>query len=466
VVLRAAIYDRVSLDKRQGRSVAEQDVENRAACDEHGWTVAEVYCDNDRSASRFARKVREDWPRLAADLDAGKHEVLVLWEPSRGSRELELWAGLLNACRRRGVLVHVTSHRHTYDLSNPREWRTLAEDGVDSAYESEKASQRVRRALAANATAGRPHGRHAYGWQRLYDVETGRSRDVVNPAEAAIVCEVADRIIGGDSLRGIVADLNRRGVPSPTGKPWAKPMLRHVVQRERNVAQRIHHGQVVGNGEWEPILPLSKWEQVRAILADPQRRTATSTVAVHLLSGLARCGVCDGPIRASTNRTVPSYRCAEQSCVSRNRRDVDEFVTAIVVRFLARRDAAMLHAPARADVRRAAEEAAQLRARLDNAADDYSDGKIDARQLERITARLSPRIEAAEARSRVVDDAPLLDGLIGNPRAAEIWRTLPLSRRRAVVDLLMDIRVLRARQGAREFDAESVKITPRRRPAG
>jgi len=45
---------------------------------------------------------------------------------------------------------------------------------------------------------------------------------------------------------------------------------------------------------------------------------------------------------------------------------------------------------------RATGEAAGLRARLDTAADDYADGKIDARQLERITARIRPALDAAE----------------------------------------------------------------------
>jgi site-specific DNA recombinase len=58
---------------------------------------------------------------------------------------------------------------------------------------------------------------------------------------------------------------------------------------------------------------------VRAVLSDPARKTSTSSAAVHLPSGIARCGVCGGPMRASMNRTVQSYRCADRSFVSRNR---------------------------------------------------------------------------------------------------------------------------------------------------
>ncbi len=157
-------------------------------------------------------------------------------------------------------------------------------------------------------------------------------------------------------------------------------------------------------------------------------------------------------------RQTPSYRCAERSCVSRNRADVDAFVTAVVLERLRRPDVLALLAPANDSTRRAVAEAAELRARLDNAADDYADGTLDREQFHRITERLRPRLEAAQARARVVDTSPLLDGLAGAPDVAEVWDRLPLPRRRAVVDLLVTVTVLRARQGARVFDPESIRI--------
>jgi hypothetical protein len=39
-----------------------------------------------------------------------------------------------------------------------------------------------------------------------------------------------------------------------------------------------------------------------------------------------------------------------------------------------------------------------------------------------------------------------------------VWEGLPLSRQRGVVDLLLSIRVLRAKPGARTFGPESVAI--------
>ena len=89
-ITQAAIYARVSQDRlKTARSVAEQEAECRAACEAQGWPVAAVYRDSDRSASRFATKPREQWERLVADLADGRFGVLVLWEPSRGTRELD-----------------------------------------------------------------------------------------------------------------------------------------------------------------------------------------------------------------------------------------------------------------------------------------------------------------------------------------------------------------------------------------
>jgi site-specific DNA recombinase len=57
------------------------------------------------------------------------------------------------------VKIHVTTHNRTYDPSNGRDRRSLLEDAVDSEYESGKISARLKRAAAANAAPGKPHGR-------------------------------------------------------------------------------------------------------------------------------------------------------------------------------------------------------------------------------------------------------------------------------------------------------------------
>jgi site-specific DNA recombinase len=459
--MRVATYCRIS-DDREGKGLGVQrqteDCETFAAS--RGWTVAARYVDNDLSA--YSGKTRPGYAQLLAAVQAGLVDGIVAWHPDRlhrSPRELEDFIGIVE---KHGVTIQ-TVRAGEWDLSTPSGRGTARILGSVARMESEHKSDRVRRALEQRASMGTSHGRHAYGWDRTV-LPDGSKKETVNRAHAALVREVAERIVRGDSLRGIVTDLNARGVPSPAGKEWGKTMLRHLVTRERNVGLRVHHGKVIGKGDWPPILDRALWEQVRAILTDPARKTSTGSAAVHLLSGIAWCGVCDGPMRASMNRTVPSYRCANKSCVSRNRRDVDELVTSVVLERLAQPDLASLLSPRDEGMRQAAAEVVELRSRLDNAADDYADGTLDREQFHRITERLRPRLEAAQARARVVDSTPLLAELVGADDVRKVWDAMALTRRRAVVDLLLSVRVLRAGAGARVFDPYSVELTWKAQP--
>jgi len=453
---RAAIYCRISSDPRDtGLGVDRQQQECLALAAARGWSVVRTHVDNDVSA--YSGKRRPGYQSLMADLAGGAVDVVVAWHPDRLHRSpLEL-EGFIALVEKTGAEV-ATVTAGNWDLATATGRFFARQLGGVARYESEHRGERLRAKLEQNATRGVTHGRATYGWVAEYAPDKTR-RDVLNDAEADVVRAIARSLLAGESLRSITADLNARSVASPRGGEWQKGMVRHLVLRERNAGLRVHQGQVVGQGSWPPILDASTYEQVRAVLADPSRRTSTGTSAAHLLSGIARCGVCGATMRVAWNRTVHSYRCSDRSCVSRRKEDVDELVTAVLLARLAQPDAADLLSPdTSAERAAAAHEAQGLRARLDSAADDYADGKIDRRQLERITARLRPAIDAATSRARVVDDVPLLDGLVGAPDASAVWERLSLSRRRAVVDLLMTVTVLRTRQGVRIFDPETVTI--------
>lgn len=429
----------------------------------------------DESISAWSGAARPLFERLLGDMDSGNVAVVVTWNLNRIARQPADWYRFEALAIRHVILVRTRGAE--YDLRNMQTRLTAGFEALMARSESDNKSEAVLRGMRARAAEGHWHGRVAYGYKRIWERNAkGRPvsvREEIQPEEAAVVVEIADRILAGDSLRSIAADLNARGVPSPgrtTSKVrrasgddhrlWSSVKLRAVVIRHRNIGQRVDRGEVIGEGTWPAVLDEGVWAQVRAILADPTRRTTTTSVAKHLLSGIGKCGVCGDVLRAATNRGVASYKCSSKSHVTRNRRDLDALVTTVILGRLARPDAAALLRPNRGvDVREAVSEAAALRARLDVAADSFADGELDGSQLARITARLRPRLDAATARVRTVDDMPLLDELVGQSAAADVWGRLPLSRRRAVVNLLVEIVVLRAQQGARVFDPESVRIT-------
>ena len=156
---------------------------------------------------------------------------------------------------------------------------------------------------------------------------------------------------------------------SLNGKAWTTIALRGVLLRERNIGQRVHQGQVVGPGDWEPALDADTYQRVVALLTDPSRRTAPASSAIkYLLTGLARCSVCKGPMRVLTagkdGRKSDSYNCQRGYHVRRSREPLEVLVTGLVTARLARPDAA---APlSRSDdgqTQEATEKAAAVRAR-------------------------------------------------------------------------------------------------------
>lgn len=454
------IYARRSvLDDRRGRSVSEQQEAGRADFEIHRWHVAEVYEDDGRSASRFATKERDDWPRVLADIEAGRLDVLWLWEPSRGDRKLAEWAAFLDLCRERGVLLHIGSHGRTYDPANARDRRTLAEDGIDSEYESEKTSKRVRRALTANAVNGVPHGIVPYGYRRSYHPKTGMLLgQEADPEQAPIVAEIAARVAASEPIITITKDLNARKVPSPTGRLWTRAIVRRIASHERYVSRRTYQGQVF-TGQWPALIDEATYAAARRVLSDPSRKTTRPGRQKWLLSYFATCGqtvnaegkadpegtacgapLCTFPVAAHHN--TPTYRCSSSGGhVQVNQPGMDDLIEDLVCRRLARPDLyELLAAPDDSAIVAAREEAAGLKEQLDGYYDAAARNELSPAGLIAMEQRLLPQIAQAEKRAVTVAVPRALQTLVTpGATATEIrgrWKDLTVPARRDVIRAL------------------------------
>lgn len=458
---RAVIYVRVSSDPRgHQRSVGEQEAECRAACQREGWQVAQVFCDNDRSASRFATKARPGFARMLATLDAGEADVLLTWESSRAQRDLGTFVELRQALMARGVLWHYGDR--TYDMSKAKDRKETARDALDAEGASDETSERVQRSVRANAAAGRPHGKVLYGYSRRYDPTTkALVGQVEHPEQAPVVRECAARIANGEALYAVAANLNARGVPAPRSGTWDPTQVRRLCVNVSYIAKRVHRGAVVGDADWPALVDEALHYSCVSRLTDPGRRTNEGRGARHLMSGLLQCGVCGSRCHVLNNRGTMSYQCHERFCTSRKQSAVDEMVTAVVVGRLSQPDLVDLLAPdvdtgeARAEARA---EAARLRARLDEHYAAAAAGDLSAQGLGRMEAALLPQIEDAERRARRVLTSPLLQQVSGAD-AAERWEALSLEQRREVLGLLCTVRILPVGRGKRTFDPASVEVT-------
>jgi len=285
-----------------GNSAVRQETDLTAEVDEAGLTIGRTFVDPDLSASRFAKKARPNYEALVAHIHSGHCKVVGIVEASRGSRGLTEWSGFLDLCRTKKVKIWVQTHGRTYDLSRRRDWKTLAEDGLSAADESEVISERSLSGKRKSAAEGRPAGRINYGYGRRYDPPPAGSRwrkpiavQIVDEDEKPVVVEMYKRVAaGGDgnTLYAIAADLTKRGIHKRTGKPWTPTAIRQLLVRPGYAGQRVHHGAVLGAAAWPALVDEKLWRKAHATLTRPGRQISRGTALAHWLSGVALCGAC------------------------------------------------------------------------------------------------------------------------------------------------------------------------------
>lgn len=481
---RALIYARISDDPlHQEKGVTRQIEDARELASARGFdVVADPFVDNDVSA--LNGKHRPQYEQLMTLVDAGATDRIVTYMTSRLWRNRRERAEGIERLRSAGVGV-VAVKGPDLDLTTASGRMLAGLLGEFDTHESEVKAERVARASLQRAQEGRPNGTVPYGWERIYDRdERGQVvgfRDVEDAAAAKVVREIVDRLLAGDTLRAITADLNARGLSSPQGKAWGTSSVRKLALRESNVAQRVHRGHVIGPAAWPAIVDADRHDRVKALLTDPTRDLVRGASRRHLLTfGLGECGVCHSVLRAAAvkrrrkvARAVTDsnpdgiveavhelYLCNSKGCVGRNQQAVDRMVRGIVVERLARPDALDLLVADDRTAREAREAAQAVRARLDTAADQYADDVITADQLRRITERLRPQLADLEQRARAAMPAALdaLDGFAGAPDAAERWDAAPVTRRRAILAALGITVVINPTRRGAGFDPDSVDV--------
>lgn len=424
-------YLRVSVDRSgRERSNDEQHEDNQRAADNERWTLGEPYRDTG-SASRYASKRRKDFDALVADLRADQPDVpsgsrfaahvLLLWESSRGSRRLSEWATFLELVEERGVRIHVTSHGRTYDLTNPRDRRTLQEDGTDAEYESGKTSVRVKRGAARGAAAGRPHGRRLFGYRRVYDRDTGALRgQEPDPEQAPVIRRVFADYLSGKGPRTIADELNAEGVTTNAGRRWNNTMIFRIIDNPAYIGKRRHHGTETP-AVWPPIIDEDTWARART--RRDQARWKRPKVTSHLLSGILVCGKCGARMEVHYGGKSVFYGCERGYHAYRPLERTDGWVTHAYLNRLRQPDAqaALTSTTPTVDQAAARAEVTHLRSELDAALEAWRRKELSVTAYSVMERDLTTQIVAAEKRAEVRRPGISLDNLPEDLDALEAW---------------------------------------------
>ncbi len=459
----AAVYARISQDRTgQGLGVGRQETDCRAWAEQHGWSVDEVYVDDDISA--YSGKRRPSYERLLTDLAAGTRDGLVVWHPDRLHRsptELETFIDLVE---RTGIPVgSVTAG--DIDLTSPTGRMTARIVGAVARHESDHKAERIRRKHLELAEDGKVPG----GGRRPFGFE--KDRTTLREAEAAHIREAAQQVLAGSGVRTIASAWNVRSVPSVTGTPWSATTVKRLLRSGRIAGWREHHGLLVADAEWPAIIDLVTHRRLRAILDDPSRARAVPTNArSYLLSGFVRCAACGA---AMTARPVirKGHRYRRYACVidrgGCNRVGIGaEPLEDLIVEAVFQR----LDSPALAVTLAGldddgpgdelAGEIAELEHRSKELGEMFAAGEIT--RLEWAAARrpLQANLAAAQRKQakagrRIAVGPRLADTGVLRPT----WPDLPLDQQRAIFDHLIETVTIAATTKANNrFDGERVDV--------
>lgn len=492
---RGVVYGRASRDPRGGgTSVTKQLERGRDFAKREGVEVVAEIRDDNKSASRGSRE-RSGFAEVSGLIQRREVELLILWEVSRSSRDLEEFMRLVNACADNGLSIVVSGTR--YDPSTVNDWLPLAFQGVMAEAEARRIKKRNIDSVETNAGRGTPHGRIPYGYRRIYDPRSGvlvmqTPYDKDDPdaltAQAQILADAVHAVLDGVTLRQICRDLNARGVPTPR-KPrvhtlaenprgivtaWEPSTLRQLLLNPTIAGRRVHRGEDIGAAAWEPIVNYGTWLRLRNYLKDPSRLTVSNPrgpAPRHLLSGIALCGECGARMKAATNmsRIPRAYTCRTEGCmrVTATADRVDERVEAVLKALFERPDFQRALAGAHRRRETAAARGPDVSSLISESEAEFEavdklreEGELTLRAYAAETKRIEETIRHLRGQQAAAVSSPALRRLLTSATLQEGWKNAELMDRREVVRLLFRVEIRRATTRGRTFDPRRVEVSP------
>lgn len=454
---RAAIYTRLSKDRPEERSRADQEVDCRSFLAAKQYDVVAVYTDLESAYSKTAK--RPGYKTLLSDMESDAFDAVIVWKLDRLTRQgIRGLAPLLEALERNGVTL--------LSVHDPVDTSTAMGEGVlgmilsMAKAESENIRLRTGRAKRHHAENGRPKD----GGPRPFGVAPGaKPKDAPNwskvvPEEAALIEEAADRILAGESLRGVVLDWGRRGIQTTTGRPFSMASLRSLLLQERLYGARVHQGRVVAQGSWPVLLDEMTFRRVRAVLTDPRRRTG-APVRSYLLTGFLRCSKCGGRMRS----TAPASGKRKYACPTKPEGCggtailADRTEQELVAQVLAALDSPAIYAGLMEEegTDELAGEIAEDEAALGTLAADFAQRRIT--RAEWLVARDGIQARLDETRSRLSEVAVRVPVVPAD--LAGRWEDLTFDQRRSVLSSVLDSVVVGpAVRGRHFFDPDRLQV--------
>lgn len=275
------LYLRLSVQKDGSDSIERQEADLRAWAERSGLTIRKVWGDPGKSG--FKNVHRAEYERAVHAVVTGEVGTLATWKLDRLSRKGAGKIGTLldDVAYAGGRLFFLQDN---LDSSEGGHRMVIVMVSEQARSESMNTSLRVRSKNEHAVAKGLPvGGRPRFGYQ------PGNRK--ANLTEAVEVRRLFSDFLDGASIRALGIRMgwrSRRVRDTLTNPSYAGYVLRGDERFE--AAEEV-----------DRIIEREVFERVQAVLQAPGRRTSPGATIRHIASGIARCGICDGPLSYRNN---------------------------------------------------------------------------------------------------------------------------------------------------------------------
>jgi site-specific DNA recombinase len=335
--MRVALYARYSDDRQNEKSAGDQLAAlERIVAGRPGWVVVARFADEAISGETLS--ARPAMVSLLAAAAGGAFDIVMAEDLDRVARDQEASAHIRKRLTFAGVEMETLAQGRLVGVAGAMQ---AAFAGAMGEVFLHQLRHKTRRGLEARVRDGFSAGGLCYGYRPVRTLKDDGTQTTgilaIDEGEAAVIRRIFDDYAQGKPPRAIAHALNAQGVPGPRGGTWSPT----TVSGDRRagdgiLCQELYIGVRVFNRrsfrkhpdtgarssklnppeEWVrnavPDLRIVTDEQWQAVQAR-QRRLASlpraqARAPKRLLSGLLRCGLCQGPMTLNG----PRYECAKR----------------------------------------------------------------------------------------------------------------------------------------------------------
>jgi site-specific DNA recombinase len=419
------------------------------------------YVDNDVSASKG---VRPQFQEMLRTIRTGSVDTIIAWHTDRLYRRNRDSIEVLDLAENYPLLI-TTVRSGDMDLRDPSGRMVAGMLGGVARYEVEQKSLRQKAANQQRAKNGVwQFSARPWGYDRTDGVIT------INEDEAAIIRDVIQRYIDGDSWYGIAQKLNAQGIITQTGHKWTNANLRQRVTNPAYAGIRKYLGEVASDeGQWPPIIDRDLWDRFETILINRAGRRPWSSKLKYFGSGIYVCGKCGEKMIGAQGRNRDKGVYSIYSCknlhLRRKQAPVDELVEIEVLARLSMPDVLRALTPSE-DVALLATRSQEIRERIDGLAELYADGVLTAIQIREQKARLQGQLDDLQARMNAYEGGSALAGIVSSTDVVKHWHEkVSVEDKRKIIDTLLTVTIMPVKQrggrGGSAFDPTEILIVDR-----